>query len=70
MLKKIKRYFALQKAIQIEILETLCTVCKYLEQDSHYLPRQLGASFQHHLHSHFIALKSFSEELRYKDKLR
>ena len=62
MIKKIKRYFALQRRIQIEILETLCTICLYLQHEGHY-PRNRYAEY---MQSHFKELKDLSQELREK----
>lgn len=60
MFKKIKRYFSLQRRIQIEILETLCTICLYLahERDGRHNPHS------RYFPSHFETLKHFSKELR------
>ena len=60
MFKKIKRYLALQKIIQIEILETLCTICLYLshERDGKHNP------YSRYFPSHFGTLKDLSEKLR------
>lgn len=56
--KKIKRFLNLQKMIQIEILETLATICLYLEFD-------VGRRrYTEHMRSHFVRLKRLSEELR------
>lgn len=63
MFKKIKRYFSLQRRIQIEILETLCTICLYLahERDGKH------NRYSRLMPSHFETLKSLSEELRDKE---
>lgn len=58
MIKKIRFY----KALIIEIIETLCTICLYLERDNRFNPECL------HMRSHFIALKGFSERLRNSEK--
>ena len=57
MFKKIRFY----KALLIEIVETLCSICLYLESDS-----RRGAHNPHgvHMRSHFDVLKSFSEVMR------
>ena len=62
MFKKIKNYFSLQRRIQIEILETLCTICLWLERDGYRNP------YSEYMGSHFGALKSLSKELRDKEK--
>lgn len=56
MIKKIKFY----KALLIEIIETLCTICLYLERDGRYSHNEEGW----HMRSHFKVLKEFSEDLR------
>lgn len=63
MFKKIKEWFSLQRRIQIEILETLCTICLYLERDSHYDRNPYGG----HFGGHFRVLKDLSTELRDKE---
>ena len=60
MFKKIKDYFSLQRKIQIEILETLCTVCLWLEHDGHYYRNP----YSQYMGGHFRVLKDFSAELR------
>lgn len=60
MFKKIKEWFSLQRRIQIEILETLCTICLYLNAEGHYR----GNPYAEYMSGHFRALKDFSEELR------
>lgn len=63
MFKKIKEHFSLQRRVQIEILETLATICLYLEHDSHYNKNPLNA----YLDGHFTSLKKLSSELRDKE---
>ena len=60
MFKKIKNYISLQRRIQIEILETLCTICLYLRHDGHYDRNP----YTQYMDSHFRCLKDLSEELR------
>ena len=60
-MKKIKRYFELRKQILIEILETLCSICLYLEIDGRHHNK-----YSQYMGGHFINLKMFSEELRGK----
>lgn len=55
-MKKIKFY----KGLLIELIETLCTICLYLESDSRYTYNQHGVHFR----SHFNELKYYSEVLR------
>ena len=56
MFKKIKFY----KNMLVEILETLCSICMYLENDARYTHNQIGR----YMRSHTMELKKFSEELR------
>lgn len=62
MFKKIKNYFSLQRRIQIEILETLCTICLYLHYEGHYSRNRYSEFMQ----GHFGQLKDLSKELRGK----
>ena len=62
--KKIKNYFSLQRRIQIEILETLCTICLWLERDGCYDRNP----YSKYMGSHFEALKNLSKELRDEEK--
>ena len=59
MKKKIKFY----RALVVELIETLCSICLYLESDSRYNHNPCGM----YMKSHFEELKSFSRELREKD---
>lgn len=59
MKKKIKFY----RALVVELIETLCSICLYLESDSGRNHNPCGM----YMRSHFEELKSFSEELRKKD---
>ncbi len=61
MFKKIKKYFHLQRLIQIEVLETLCSICLYINSDR---DRGRMNPYAQYMHSHFSALKSLSQELR------
>lgn len=63
MFKKIKEHISLQRRIQHEVLETLATICLYLERDGHYDRNP----YREHLDGHFIALKGLSKELRTKE---
>ena len=56
MKKKIRFY----KALLIEIIETLCTICLYLEKDGRYTHNEESR----HMRGHFTVLKEFSEDLR------
>lgn len=55
MFKKIRFY----KSLLREIIETLCTICLYLESDSKYTHNEKGRFMR----GHFTVLKGFSEEL-------
>jgi hypothetical protein len=61
MFKKIRRYFRLQRLIQIEVLETLCSICLYINNE-----RNGGRMnpYAQYMHDHFTALKCLSQELR------
>ena len=48
------------KALLIEIIETLCTICLYLERDGRYTHNEVSS----HMRGHFTVLKEFSEDLR------
>ena len=56
MRKKLRFY----KKLLVEILETLCSICLYLELDG----RRCRNHYAEYMHSHFNELKKFSEELR------
>lgn len=56
MRKKIRFY----KALLVEIIETLCSICLYLERDSRYTHNSNGE----YMYGHFKELKRFSEKLR------
>ena len=56
MIKKIKLY----REIVIEIIETLCTICLYLERDGRYTHNEESK----HMYNHFTTLKRLSEKLR------
>ena len=60
MFKRIKRYFRLQREIQHEILETLCTICLYLEREGHFDRNP----YSRNMGSHFRRLKDLSTKLR------
>ena len=60
MFKKIKRYLHLQRLICSEVLETLETICLYLNYDGHHSRNP----YSKHMQSHFEELKIFSEQIR------
>ena len=67
MFKKIKNYFSLQRRIQIEILETLCTICLWLGRDG-FDGRYNRNPYSSYMVGHFNTLKDLSKELRSKDR--
>lgn len=60
MFKKIRKYLYLQRLICFEILETLATICLYLDYDGHHVRNP----YSKYMQGHFEALKSFSEEIK------
>lgn len=62
MFRKIKDYLSLQRKIQIEVLETLCTICLWLQQDGRH------NRYSEFMSGHFKQLKELSKELREKEK--
>lgn len=63
MFKRIKEYFSLQRRIQIEVLETLCTICYFLDFMGHYSNNK----YSKYMLDHYTALKKLSKELRDKE---
>lgn len=59
-MKKIRFY----KNLLIELIETLCTICLYLEREG----RLTHNRESEYMRSHFRALKEFSEVLMTSDK--
>lgn len=57
---KIKKYFTWKKRMYVEVLETLCSICLYLESD-HIRSRNRYGEF---MRDHFQQLKKLSQELR------
>ena len=63
MIKKIKKYLKMrktQKQIQYEILETLASICLYLDYEAHRTHNPYGK----HMRSHFEGTKHYSKILR------
>ena len=60
MIKRIKNYFSFKKRMKIEILETLASICLYLDYDGHYGHNR----YAEYIRSHFTELKALSQELR------
>ena len=61
-MKKIKRKIYFYKHVIIEILETLCTICLYLEEQG--MRSRPQSKVAHHFTSHFTVLKQYSRDLR------
>lgn len=61
MIKKIKKWLALQRLIQIEVLETLTTICMYIDYEH---GKYNHNPYRRHFQSHMCGLKHYSEELR------
>lgn len=60
MFKRIKAYISLQRRIQHEELETLATICRYLDRDG----RLSHNPYYEYMKDHFESLLKLSEELR------
>jgi len=60
MFKRLRRYLKLKLLLQHEILETLCTICLYLEYEGHFDRNP----YCKHMGSHFKRLKELSEQVR------
>ena len=58
MLRKIIKALTLKKRMRIEVIETLCTICLYLESEGRYRHNAV------HMRSHFDELKHISCDLR------
>ena len=54
-MKKIRFY----KALIIEIIETLCSICLYLERDGRYSHNEMSR----YMRGHFNCLKDFSRKM-------
>lgn len=59
MIKKIKKWYKLQKMIQLELIETLCTICLYIESDNYH-----RNPYSRFMGGHFKRLKHFSDIIR------
>lgn len=57
-MKKIKKKIIFYKCLFIEIVETLCSICLYLDR--------MSRSDRYIFRSHFNALKGYSEKMRYE----
>lgn len=61
MFRKLREKIRRQKLIEFEVLETLSSICLYLEFDAHFAHRGRYADY---FSSHAKQLKIFSESLR------
>lgn len=59
-IRKVRTTITFYKALLIEILETLCTICLYIERGSYRDSYPYHSQFR----SHFNMLKSYSAVLR------
>ncbi len=62
MIKRIREYFSLQRRIQHEVLETLASICLWLQYDSRH------NRYGEFMYGHYETLKSLSEEIRAKEQ--
>lgn len=62
MIKRIKKYLLLQKLLYIEVLETLATICIYLEHEG----RRARNPYAEYMRDHFETLKFYSDDLRHE----
>ena len=60
MFKKIRKRLRFQRSLQIEIIETLCSICLYLLMDG----RHTHNKYADYMQGHFSSLKTFSKVLR------
>lgn len=57
-MKKLRKKVSFYRNLLIEIIETLCTICLFLEGQRYRQP------YPSHFRSHFEMLKRFSRELK------
>ena len=62
-MKRFKLLMSYKRAV-IEILETLCTICLFLESEG----RKTHNKYTPYMESHFKYLKKYSEQLRSTDE--
>ena len=60
MLRKIIKALTLNKRMRIEVIETLCTICLFLEREGRYRNNY----YAEHMRSHFAELKHISCDLK------
>lgn len=61
-MKKIRKKILFYKALLVEILETLCSICLYLDYEGRF--NRFHNPKADHMHSHFEQLKQASAVLR------
>ena len=59
-MRKIKQSIRYYKMLLVEIIETLCTICLYLESEGRHTHNQYGQ----YMRGHFNELKELSTEMR------
>lgn len=59
-MRRLQQKIIFYRGLIIEILETLCTICWYLERDGRMCHNQVGELCG----SHFTELNRYSQELR------
>ena len=59
-MRKIKQSIRYYKMLLVEIIETLCTICLYLESEV----RNTHNQFVNYMRGHFNEMKEFSTEMR------
>ena len=60
MIKKAKAKVRFYKSLLFEVIETLCSICLYLESDGRFRHNPKSQ----YMRGHFDALKGYSEEIR------
>jgi hypothetical protein len=64
-----KRKRTLKKRLELEMIDTICTLCRYIYYDSKYdsMSRANCRMIATHFNDHFEILKALSYELQGKD---
>lgn len=65
MFKKVKLKIRFYKCLLVEVIETLCSICLYLECERNY-----RNPYQRFMRSHFEQLKKYSEIIRAETPMR
>lgn len=60
MIKKVKEKVRFYKSLLFEVIETLCSICLYLETEGRFRHNPKSQ----YMRGHFDALKGYSEEIR------